>query len=168
MWVKSWLPFLVPFGCVFVAGMATMAWSNGDMMLGIHPDPVEVTFRDLDVSTPWVKIEVMAHYEAMVTQTIPANLISDEQKLYLFGAFPVYSTEERAVPLLVRTSRPPDRMVTYEVMTVEGKLSVPTSDKVPFSTEEMIGKRTGYYFSDSVLLLEAVRVITEDGVFEEP
>ena len=147
--------------------MASMVWSYRDTMLGLHPDPVEITFDDLDPAVPWVKLELMGHYAPMVTQKTPATVLAEEQTMYLFAAFPRYSTDERAVPLLVRTSRQPERLVSYEIMTVEGKLSVPTFDKVPFNTEELISRRTEYYFSDSVLLLEAERIWAEDGLFEE-
>lgn len=164
--MKRWLPFVVPFVLIVVVGISTLVWSTDDLFG--HPEPIETTFEDLDPALPWVKIEVMAHYAAMVTQKTPATLLSEEKVMYLFAAFPRYNTEERAVPVLVRTARPPDRLVSYEIMTVEGRLSYPTSKQVPFNTEELMGKRTDYYFSDSVMLLEPIRIHTEDGVFEEP
>ena len=68
--------------------------------------------------------------------------------------------------MLVRTARKPERFVAYEYMTLEGRLSLPTSDKVPFSTEIELGKRSEYFFTDEMVLLEPWRIEVEDEVWE--
>jgi len=57
-------------------------------------------------------------------------------------------------PLGSRTQRPPEHLVSYELMTVEGRIERPTVNKVPFDTEILLGKGTDYFFADDLLLIE--------------
>ncbi|MCB9666099.1 MAG: hypothetical protein H6732_18470 [Alphaproteobacteria bacterium] len=129
---------------------------------------VAQTFEELDPSAVWVRLEGTAHYEARLTQREPASLLAPERTRYVFGFFPVNDTSDREIPVLVRTSRPPERLVSFETMTVEGHLHPITRRDLPPEAETMFGERSGYFFADRVLLLDAVRVVSEDGTFEEP
>lgn len=131
-------------------------------------DFVRRTFDDLDPQPAWVILEGTAHYEARLTQKEPASLLSEARTRYVFAFFPVNDTSDREIPVLVRTSRPPERLVSFETMTVEGRLHPITKRDLPPGAEVMLSERTDYFFADRVLLLDAVRVVSEDGVWEEP
>jgi hypothetical protein len=109
----------------------------------------------------------MAHYASTVNQRVSGGLLSDDKEYFVFGFFPKHESAAGAIPLLVRTTRKPERLVTFEVMQVEGILRHPTAHTVPPSTEAMLSKRTDYWFADEVMLLEATRIISEDGIWDE-
>lgn len=151
--MRRWLPFVLPF--VLVLGVGLALFARGDT------EPTSFTWRTLDaldLSVPHVRVSGMAHYPVVVEQHVPGNLFRDPQDLYLFPLFPAYDTEGRRIEVLVRTTRKPDPFVSYELMTIEGTLSRPTPDTVPFDTEILLGERSDYHFADDMLVLTPVHV----------
>lgn len=159
--------FLVPFLVVFLGAAAAIGFVRFRPVPQPPGEIPVVGFDALDLASPWVTLEGTAHYASVITQKVPGSLFSEPQTLHLFGFFPRDASEERAIPVLVRTSRPPERLVHYEYLTVTGRLTALTKDKVPLTTETMLSERTEYFFADEVLLLEPIRIESEDGVFEE-
>lgn len=135
---------------------------------GIPASFPEVDLEELDMAAPWVRVVGTAHYDSLITQTVPDSLLASGGTWYLFAFFPENDTAGRQIPLLVRTQRPPERLVSFETMTIEGRLVPMTKDKVPPQTETILSKRTDYFFSDEVKLVVPVRVIAEDEVWDEP
>lgn len=152
--MRRWIAFLVPFLVVVLLGTALVGWNRGWLGEGDPGEPVFTTFENLDRSAKAVRISGMAHYSAVVEQHVPGNLFHRAETFYLFGLFPPYDTESRMIEVLVRTTRKPEDLVSFELMTVEGRLSRPTLGKVPMDTEVILAKRSDYYFADDMLLLE--------------
>ena len=165
--MRRWLPFIVPFFTLLFIGGMGMFFAKGGWSAP-RSTPVEMRFEDLSLDEQTVRVDIMAHYEALVKQTVPESLFTDEQTLYLFGAFAPYDSDGRSVRLLVRTPRPPERLVSYEMMTIEGRLERPIPEKVPYSTEQLFGKHADYFFSDDVLLIEPWRITLDGEVWELP
>jgi hypothetical protein len=63
---------------------------------------------------------------------------------------------------MVRSDVPPEALVTYELMTVEGWISRSTPDTIPYEVEIEMGRRSNYYFGDQMLFLDAV--VVESGL----
>ncbi len=164
--MRRWLPFLVPFVSVLL--LAVVAWLFSSRDVAPTGPPTPVTFDSIDLGQGFVSLKGMAHYSSAITQTIPGGLLGESKTTYVFGFFPENDTPGRAIPVLVRTSRKPPRMVAFEFLTVEGLVGPLDPNKVPPSTETMLSDRSEYFFDDFVVLLEAVRVRSEDGVWEEP
>jgi len=152
--VRRWIAFLVPFAVVVLLGTALVGWNRGWLGASDPGEAVFVTFEDLHSGPKAVRISGMAHYSAVVEQHVPGNLFHRPETYYLFGLFPPYDTESRMIEVLVRTPREPEDLVSFELMTVEGRLSRPALDKVPLDTEVILAKRSDYYFADDMLLLE--------------
>lgn len=142
------------------------------MMLGaeIVPDAFEtVAFDTLDPSQArWVRVEGTAHYQPKIKQTTAGSLFKEPGTWWVFPFLPEGDNAERAVPVLVRTRREPERIISFETMTIEGRLSVPSKDRIPHGTETLLGQGGGYFYADTVWLLEPVRIVSDDGVWEEP
>ena len=156
-------------GMMFLALVAAAAVGRWAAQPRVPDGPAEeITFEQLHDGAEVVRIKGMAHYASTITQTVPGGLFGEDTTYYLYGFFPEHATTAGAIPLLVRTQRKPERLVTFEVMTVEGALGRPTSRVVPPSTEAMLSKRTDYWFADEVLLLQARRITSEDGVWTAP
>lgn len=133
------------------------------------PEEAEVVaWEDLDVTHDFVRVKGMAHYRSTITQRVPSSLIAEEKTWYVYGLFPVHDSDSRAIQVLVRSQKKPEELVSYEVMEVEGWVGLPVPAKIPPSTEAMLSKRSDYYFSEDVLLLESARIHSEDGVWVEP
>ncbi len=151
------LVWMVPLISGVVGAALVVLWQTTEP----RGDPVPAELEDLDISVPFVRVSGMAHYPVVIRQTIPGRPFSPEKQLYVFPLFGPHDTEGRAVRVLVRTARKPDDLVSYEFMTLEGHVSVPTPDKVPFSTEVALGKRSDYFFTDDMVLLEPWRIEVE-------
>ncbi len=144
--------FFVPFTLVSGVGVAVITWL---WIVGVPCDAYQkVDFFDLGPSTRCVVTSGNAHYEVVVTQTVPGNGFFDDQTYYVYGHFPTGNIDEREVRVLVRTKRPPERYVSFEEMTITGKLLPMDYRKIPFDTEIKMGQRSNYFFPDRALLLE--------------
>ena len=155
--MRKFVQFFVPFSVVVFIGLLAYLWWMHQAYVP-RGEPVEVEVADVDVETPFVRVKGMAHYPIKIRQTVPASLFSPERVYYLFPLFPPKDTSSRQVRVLVRTLRKPEDMVSYESLTIEGHVSRPTSDKVPFSAELEFGKHSDYFFTDDLWLIEPWRV----------
>ena len=162
--MKRALAFIIPFFVVFGIGLAIFMMTRDT---GIpRGEPVAMDIGDVHLEQPFVRLQGMAHYPVVVRQTVPGNLLVEPKTLYLFPLFAEHETGDRAIRVLVRTERAPEAMVAYEYMVVEGHLSMPTPDKVPYSTEISLGKRSDYFFTDEMLVLEPWRIEADGEVWE--
>ncbi|MCB9682813.1 MAG: hypothetical protein H6733_15205 [Alphaproteobacteria bacterium] len=162
--MRRWLWFVVPFALV-IAGGAVAGWvlvrgDDGPCL------PVDGSFDDLRAGT-CVTLRGTAHYDSVVSQSTPDTLFAPATTWYLYGFFPVNETQDKAIRVLVRTRRPPERLVAFETMTVQGRLAIPTRALLPPDTETVLSKRTPYFFDDAVLVLVVDRITSEDGVWDE-
>lgn len=162
--MSRWLWFFVPFVLISGIGVAatTVWWANGGWACDSY---TEVPFFDLDPSTRCVRTRGLAHYEVVVTQQVAGNGFFPDRTYYVYGLFPEDNTDEREIRVLVRTERKPERMVSFEEMTIEGRLLPMDHRKVPFDTERRMGERSNYFFSDRIRLLEPDRILVNG---EEP
>jgi hypothetical protein len=160
---------LLPVAAVAVAaGGTVLIKSMSERDVPPASEARVVPLDELDVADGYVRVKGMAHYQSVITQKVPSNLLHDEATWYVYGFFPVHDSDNRAVRVLVRSQRKPEALVSYEVMEVEGWVGPPVPNKIPPSTETMLSNRSEYYFSDDMLLLEATRIYSEDGVWETP
>lgn len=163
--MKRYLVFFVPFVTIVGAGVGARIWLdlNGGIPRG---EPVEMPVGDIDLSTPFVRVKGMAHYPVIIKQTEPGNLLMEERTYWLWPLYEAHDTTSRGIRVLVRAPRPPDDLVSFEYMTVEGYVSMITPEKVPFSTEIDLGKRSEYFFTDDMVLLEPWRIESDGEVWE--
>lgn len=162
--MKRLLAFVVPF--VLVAGSgAVFYWFTADP--GLVRQPAEkAEVEDLHIEQPFVRVKGTAHYPVVVKQrTVPRFPWQEPEQFYLFPLFPEHKPDARAVRILVRTKRAPEKYVAYEVMTLEGRLYPPTPDKMPYNTEIEFGKRSPYFFTDDLLIFEPWEIVSEDGTW---
>ncbi len=161
-----WMWWAVPVAILAVGLPLAFGLSRGVVVEG---PAVDVSFAELVPGPPRrVRLEGTAHLGATVTQKRPATWFHDASTHYVFGLFPKGEYDHRAIPVLVRTTRPPPPRVDFEDMVVEGVLGPITADRVSPSHEATLSSRTSWYFADDVQLLDAERVITDDDQWEEP
>jgi hypothetical protein len=150
----------VVFGVAVVGGAALAVVVAAVLAGGAETSSgpaVEITWDELDLHVGQrVRLAGTAHYEAVVRQEKPASLVREAEVVWLYGFFPPYETDSRAVRVLVRSPEQPERNVNYEQMTVEGTLVVSGPDLVPYDTEVLLAKGTEYYFAEGVLVLDDV------------
>ena len=150
--MRRWLFFIVPFVAVSGVGLGISGWL---WVVGWPCDEYATTgFFDLEPSTRCVSVKGTAHYEVVLTATVPGNGFFADKTYFVYGLFPRGNTNEREVRVLVRTERQPERMVSFEDMEIEGRLLPMDYRKIPFDAETQMSKRSNYYFSDRVYLLE--------------
>ncbi|MFT4624504.1 MAG: hypothetical protein ACI8PZ_003163 [Myxococcota bacterium] len=165
--MNRYLVFFVPFVSIVTVGVGGRIWL--DLNAGIpRGEVVDTELAELDLAEPFVRVSGMAHYPVVIKQTVPGTLITADQTVWLWPLFEPHDTSSRGIRILVRAARPPESLVSFEYMTLEGHLSPVTPEKVPFSTEIELGKRTEYWFTDDMLLLEAWRIESDGEVWELP
>lgn len=160
--LAGWLAVAVSI--VVVGVVARVATSGRAPCTEYTPTTVE----EIDVADGCVTLKGQGHYEVVVRQRVPGNILVDDHEYHLFPVFPPGKTDARAIRLLVRTERAPDSMVTYETMTLSGRLQPVTTDEVPAGTEVAIGKRSNYYFTDAMVLLVPDTIESEGEVWTAP
>ncbi len=147
-------------------GVGVAVWAGRDRPPEAFAD---ATFTTLEPErTRWIRLQGQAHYPSTITQRVPETAFRPARTYYVFAFFPEHQTDAREIPVLVRTQRQPDRIVSYEAMTIEGRLVPPGKQAVPPGTESMLGEKRGYFFAEPLWVLEPVRIVSEDGVWEEP
>ena len=124
-------------------------------------DPEVVPLAELHADLSCVTVEGQAHYEVLIKQTIPWSPFKPEHTRYLFALFNQHDTDGRAIRALVLTERPPERLVSYETMTVTGALIPVTTDVVPHGTEVQIGRKANYFFEDGMVLIRADEIASD-------
>lgn len=164
--MKRWVPFLIPFAAIVAAGVG--AW----LIVGRGPractDYAEEATKHLDAAaTPCVALEGTAHYTAVARQTTPGGLLGDDVVHYLFPLLAEGDLSGKEVHVLVRTTREPERLVSYETMALTGRIERATPQLVPYATEIQLGKAGGYFFTDDLVVLTPDEVIS-DGVVWRP
>lgn len=160
--MKRYLPFILPFTAVVLGGLVVMAIMS---LAGRRTPPTEVPwvpFDQLDITQPYVRTSGMAHYGVVTERIVPGNLIRAQDNSWLFPLTAPYDTEQGAIQVMVKSPVPPEDLVTYELMTVEGWLSRATPEEVPFEIEVKMSRSSGYYFADEMMLLDVV--VQEEGL----
>lgn len=132
------------------------------------PDFTEVDVSEVDAASGCVTVTGQAHYEVIVKQRVPGNLFTEDREYFLFPVFPQGDTSDRAIKLFVRTERKPESLVTYETMTVSGRLEPVTSAAVPPGTEVSIGQKSDYFFTDAMLMLVPDRIGSDGETWVAP
>jgi len=158
--MKRWVPFLLPFAAIVAAGVGAA------LILNTGPGPCEQHQRSelvgLDpVAEACVQVEGTAHYTAVVRQTEAGGLLSDDVVHYLFPLLTKGDHDGREVRVLVRTTRKPERLVTYETMELSGRIIAATPKLVPYATEIQLGKSGGYFFTDDLVVLTPDEVVSD-------
>lgn len=166
--MRRWLPFVIPFILILALGATAWWMTHRDQDFGRDGPVLEVDFAALELSSGPVRLSGMAHYRGTIVQKVPATVLSEEQTWYVFPLFPVYDTDNREVRVLVRTQRPPEKIISYEIMTLEGRPREVTPERVPFSTEILMGQQADYFFADEVILIEPWRITVDEEVWEAP
>ncbi len=159
--------FLVPFGLTLIAGFGLLGW----MSYAPPPSgaPVSVPLAELSLSGPrYVSVSGVAHYGSVVTQRTQGGLLAEPATWSLFGLFPDGDLAGREIKVLVRTMRAPERLVSFEYLTVEGALMPPDPRLVPMAVRDALADGGEWWLADDVLVLDPVRIVSEDGVWVEP
>lgn len=156
------------FAATLVVGGLAVAATRLPTWFAEQQPVVEIGFDELSLDHRHVRLTGMAHYGSTFEQVVPPGLLTDGARYYVFAFFPEHDVDSRGIRLLVRTQRPPERLVSYEIMTVQGTLHPLRPSMVPPSSESMLMDRTGYWFEDGILVLQADRIESEDGVWEAP
>ena len=157
--------FLLPFIGIVGVGGAVLGFSA----TGAFDEPLGPP-EEIDWSLPFepgdhIRLEGMAHYTATVTQDYPADWFRDAETVHLFGFFEPLDAEGREIKMLVRTPRQPERLVSYELMTIEGVVQPLMPETVPASTETLMGEGGGYWFDDFVVVIEPHTIEAADGTW---
>jgi len=162
--MKRWAPFLIPFAAIVAAGVgAALILNVGE---GSCEAWEEASIDGLDPhDQPCVRIDGTAHYTAVVRQTELGGLLSDDTTWYLFPLLAPGDLEAKEVHVVVRTTRAPERLVTYETMELAGRIEPSTPQIVPYATEIQLGKAGGYFFTDDLVVFTPDEVVSEGEVW---
>lgn len=119
------------------------------------PNPTNITFDDVFDAQGRVSITGLAHYTVVIHQTTPASGCRDKEEHWLYALFPINDPSNRAINLLVRSPIAPESLVSFEPLTITGKIQRAAPPYVPFNTDIKFGERSNYYFVDDTMVILA-------------
>ena len=144
---KNVLAVLVPFAVVALAVVAFVWWDRGAPP-GFNPTPHPVLVSDVTRTHRGVQLQGTAQFVVRVNQTMP-----DGEVIWVFPLMEPGDTLGRDIKVLVRSTRGPDKLTTFEDMMVEG-LARPPGRLVDPKTRELF-LEGGYDFAEGYVLVEA-------------
>jgi hypothetical protein len=147
---KTMLAVFLPFLAVAGGAVGLIWWDRGappGFNPTAHPTPLSALTRD----HRGVQVKGTAHYEVRLSQTMEGGDV--------FWVFPLMlpgDTSDREIRALVRTSRKPEHMVTYEDLTIDALVRPPGRLITPDVQDKL--EEGGYHFADGFVLLEPFRI----------
>jgi hypothetical protein len=136
----------VPILGVLGAAVA-FAWIDRGAPPGFRPPVVPIELSEVTRDSKGVRLVGTAHYLG-IRQTVSGG----GPDHYVFALFPTGDTQSRSIHVLVRTTRPPEDLLDYADITVEGLARAPGYE-IPVTTIEAIRKR-GYTLEHDAVLIE--------------
>lgn len=116
--------------------------------------PVPVAFADLGSAYPMATVRGTAHYNVVIEQNIPASLLSDAKRYWLYPLFPEHDTTSRAIVLWVRSPVQPEPGVSFEYLQLTGPVGPPNRQAVPSQTQYLLSQQSDYFFADELWVIE--------------
>ena len=144
---KILIAILVPCALV-AAGTIGVVWWDRGAPPGFRPTLHDVDVLDVSRDHRGVRIKGTAHYTVRVRQTMGSGEV--------FTLFPLMEREDvmgRQIHVLVRSTRLPDELTTFEDLTVEG-LARPPGRLVGHTVRDAL-EDGGYHFDDDYVLIES-------------
>ena len=136
------LPFLLVFG----VALALYSWDRGALPF-VRPESVPVTPATITRDHRGVLLEGTAHHTVRLLQRTEGA-----EDWYLVPVFERGDTMGRDAHVLWRTQRPPDDLISYEDVAVEG-FARPPGALVPRQAQEALEQR-GYSLTKDYVLVE--------------
>ncbi len=143
---KNIAAVLIPFAIVATSVVGYVWWDRGAPP-GFNPTPHPVSVSDITRSHRGVRVQGTAHFVVRMHQTMP-----DGQRIWVFPVMEPGDTLGREIKVLVRSKTGPDKLTTFEDMTIEG-LARPPGRLVDPKTREVF-LEGGYDFADGYVLVE--------------
>lgn len=140
---KLLLTILGPFVVVASIGLGVYWWDRGALP-GFRPPTVDVTVKEINREHRGVRLKGTAHYELRILQ--------EKGTYILYPLMERGDTTSKEIHVLVRSHKVPDRLTSFEDVTVEG-FARPPGRSVPRSVADALMER-GYYFEADVVLVE--------------
>ncbi|MFT4980024.1 MAG: hypothetical protein ACI8S6_005936, partial [Myxococcota bacterium] len=140
---------LTIFGPVLLVGATVVGivWWDRGALPGFQPPVVDVSVEDVTRDHRGVRIKGTAHYELRINQ------VEGNREYIVYPLMARGDTSGQTIHALVRTTRLPDRIISFEDVTVEG-LARPPGRLINRPIVEAL-LSNGYNFEeDFVLILE--------------
>ena len=144
---KNILAVLIPFAAVAGSVIGFVWWDRGAPP-GFNPTPHPVSVTDVTRAHRGVQIRGTAQFVVRLNQTMP-----DGERVWVFPLMEPGDTLGREIKVLVRSAQGPDKLTTFEDMTVEG-LARPPGRLVDPKTREVF-MDGGYDFAEGYVLVES-------------
>jgi hypothetical protein len=140
-------------GVALSMGLLGALWWSRSVDAPTTPETIDIGFDTLGSVLGPVRLSGTAHYGAFVKQTTEASLFFEAKTTYSYGLFPKGDVLSKEIRVLVRTEQPLPANIDFGYIKLEGTLESPTSLTVPGRMEDVLGDKTGYYFSPDLLVL---------------
>jgi len=147
---KNTLAVVVPFLAVAGGAVGLIWWDRGAPP-GFNPTPHPTRIGELTRDHRGVQVKGTAHYEVRLSQTMEGGEV-----FWIFPLMPPGDTATREIKAIVRTTRKPEHMVTYEDLTIDALVRPPGRLVTPSLRDSL--EAGGYHFAEDFVLLEPFRV----------
>jgi len=139
-------------GALLIALISYFLWWNRLPPFDGHGEPVPVAITDVLASMEEVQVQGTAHLPIRISRTWPPGFLRKERVLFFFPLFEKKDITSKKIHLMVATDTPPDRLVSFEDMTVAGWARPPAARMDAASEQAFID--VGYTFAEEYVLIE--------------
>ncbi len=144
---------LVAFvAALLIALISYFLWWNRLPPFDGHGEPVPMAITEVLASMEEVQVEGTAHLPIRISRTWPAGFLRKERVLFFFPLFEKKDITSKKIHLMVATDTPPERLVSFEDMTVAGWARPPAARMDAASEQAFID--AGYTFAEQYVLIE--------------
>lgn len=140
------------FAALVIILISYFLWWNRLPPFDGHADPIEVSISEVDPAMEEVEVRGTAHLPVRLSRTWPAGFLRKERTLFFFPLFEEKDTKSRKIILMVASDTPPDRLSSFEDMTVAGWARPPAARMDAASEKAFID--AGYTFAEHYALIE--------------
>lgn len=146
---------------VLALGLLTFfLWSARIGPFSGHAEPEDVAWEDLRVEQDVVRVKGTAHFTIRVSQERTGRFGRPDRTWYVAPFMKRGDTTSTTIEVIVATTVPPDRLSSFEDMTVEG-YALPKASAMTPALEEAF-KNAGYSFVDDYFVIEVFPPEEED------
>ncbi|HJN72737.1 MAG TPA: hypothetical protein QGF58_02275 [Myxococcota bacterium] len=129
-----------------------LLWSARIWPFDGHPEPEDVAWQDLRVEQDAVRVKGTAHYTLRVSQERAGRFGRPDRTWFVAPFMKPGDTSSTLIEVVVASTVEPERLVSYEDMTVEG-YALPKASAMTPALEEAF-KNAGYSFVDDYFVIE--------------
>jgi len=140
------------FAALLIILISYFLWWNRLPPFDGHGEAVDVAISEVDAAMEEVQVSGTAHLTVRISRTWPAGFLRKERTLFFFPLFENKDTSGTRIQVMVASDAAPDRLSSFEDLTIAGWARPPAARMDSVSEQAFID--AGYTFAENYTLIE--------------